>query len=153
MAIGSVVKFNKMQSNLMKAAGRQWDDAAGGNVMFVLASATYVPAAANATLADVGANYITTGNGAPINATTVALDDVTTPDSVYLDSDAADFGAAVTVTAKYLIAVQPVAAGTIAATSKLLWYVDLDTTSTSSEVSSTSAVFKINPPANGWVKM
>lgn len=153
MAIGTVTKYNKMQSNLMKAAGRQWDDGAAGNVMFLLVSAAYTPNLADATVAALGANYISAGDGAPIAATTMSIDDTTTPDSVYLACDAADFGTTVTITAKYLVAVQPVTPNTLASTAKLLWYVDLDTQSGAAEVSSTDAVFKINQPANGWVKM
>ncbi|NQZ53190.1 MAG: hypothetical protein HRT93_02940 [Piscirickettsiaceae bacterium] len=153
MAIGTVTPFNKFQGNLLKSAYRNWDDAASGNVMFVLADASYVINVTHQTVASLGANYISAGDGAPIEAGGVAVDDVITAGVAYLQSNAADFGSVVTIVAKYLIAVAPVVAGTLASTSRLLWYVDLDTSNSSAEVSSTDAAFKINQPTNGWASI
>jgi hypothetical protein len=83
----------------------------------------------------------------------LAIDNTTTAGTTYYDSADANFGATVTITAKYLIAVQPVTAGTFSATtSKLLFYVDLDTSSGTAEVSSVASEFVIIAPANGWFK-
>ena len=119
--------------------------------MFILVDNTYTPAATHTTAAEV-TGIITAGDGAPINVGTPTLDDTTLAGTTYWDSLAADFGASVTVTAKYLICVQPVVAATYASTAKLLWHVDLDDTTGASEVSSVAAVFKVSPSANGWIK-
>lgn len=151
MAIGTVTKYDKGVSTLLKNADRQWDDATAGNIMFCLAKAVYTPSTTHSTVADLGVadtGYIATGDGAPINAPSPSLDDTTTPGSVYFDSLAANFGNPVTITAKYLVAVQPAVAGTFASTAKLLWYVDLETGGGS--VSSTNSEFVINTPTNGW---
>lgn len=153
MAIGQVTKYNNFQSNVMKSAERQWDDGVAGNVMFILATAAYTPLATHSTVNDLGANYISAGDGAPINATALDLDDTTTPGTVHFDSAAADYGTTVTVTAKYLIAIQPATPGSISTADELLFYVDLNTDSGAAVASSTDSIFKINPPANGWVSI
>lgn len=155
MAIGTVKRYNQMENILMGDAGRQWDDATAGSCMFVLAKNTYAIDVTDTTLADVGTgdtDWIETGDGAPINVTTPDVDDTTTAGITFLDSDAANFGASVTVTAKFLLCVQPVAPGTIASTSKILWAVDLDTTDGTTSKSSSASDYVINPPANGWIK-
>jgi len=153
MAAGQVTKYNQLESVLFDDSGRQWDNATTGSCMFCLADASYTPNVTHINTANVGAALITAGDGAPINVTTPDVDSVTTPGTTYYDSDSANFGAAVTITAKYLICVQPVAAGTFSATtSKLLWYADLNTASSSATVSSAGGQFKIDPPVNGWFK-
>lgn len=152
MALGAVTKFNQMESVLLANADRQWDDATAGSCMFVLAKDTYTVAATHTTISNVGiadTDYIATGDGAPVAVATPTIDATTTPGTTYLDSDPANFGSTVTITAKYLLCVQPVVAGTVASTSKLLWYVDLETLGGSK--SSTSSDFLINQPANGWL--
>lgn len=153
MAIGTVTKYNQWEDVTGGDADRQWDDATAGSIMFVLAKSTYTPAATHTTVANIGTSdvdYIETGDGAPIAATTLDIDAATTAGTAYYDSDAANFGASVTVTAKYLIAIQPIAANTFASTAKLLWYVDLDTGGGS--VSSTSSTFSVDAATNGWVQ-
>lgn len=153
MALGTVTKYNQLESVLFASAGRQWDDVAAGSLMWCLADETYTPSAAHTTTADVGAALQTSGDGAPINLTTPAIDKTTTPGTTYYDADAANFGTAVTVSEKYLICVQPVAAGTFSATtSKLLFYVDLNTASSSALAASVASDFRIDPPTNGWFK-
>jgi len=152
MAVGIVTKYNTLESVLFSASGRQWDDATVGSNMFILATSLYNPVASvHTTTADLGTTIITVGDGSPINVLNPLLDHTTVPGSTLFKSDSANFGAAVTITAKYLICVQPVVAGTFSGTTdKLLWYVDLDTTTTNSEKSSTAAEFLVNAPANGW---
>ena len=155
MAVGTVTKYNQLESVLFSSAGNPWDDATPGNIMFVLAKYTYTPAATHTTMADVGTSgvdWIASGDGAPMNATTLALDDTTTPGTTYYASDDADFGTSVTITAKWLLAVQPVSAGTAASTSKLLWYVDLNDTSSTASASATATSFNVAMPTNGWFK-
>lgn len=153
MAIGQVTKYNGFQKNLMKANGRQWDDPAVGNLMFVLATEAYTPSAAHETAANIGAALITTGPGAPINLTGQSIDDTTTPGRIYFDSNPANFGSNVTISAKYLICVQPITPGTFANTAKLLWYVDLNTLTPTSIANSINSVFRIDPPENGWLRV
>lgn len=152
MAISSVIKFNQLESVLMSTATRQWDDATAGSCMFILADNTYTPNATHTTAASL-LGIITAGDGAPINVSAPAIDATTFPGSTFLNSGAANFGVAVTITAKYLICVQPVtAAAFLGTTDKLLWYVDLDDTSTTASKASTASDFSINPPVNGWFK-
>jgi len=152
MSLGTVTKYNSLEKALFDTANRQWNDATAGNIMFCLCGNAYTPAATHDETADL-TDLITSGDGAPIAATTPAINNTTTPGTTYYDSDDANFGAAVTILAKYLIAVQPVTAGTFSATTgKLLFYVDLDTTSSSAEVSSTASDFVVYAPNNGWFK-
>lgn len=152
MALGTVTKYNSLEKTLFDTANRQWNDAAAGNIIFCLCGNGYTPAATHSTTNDL-ADLIAAGDGAPIAATGLAIDDTTTAGTTYYDSADADFGSAVTILAKYLIAVQPVTADTFSATtSKLLFYVDLDTTSSSAEVSSTASDFVVYAPTNGWFK-
>jgi len=152
MAVGTVTKYNSLEKTIFGTANRQWDDATAGNIMFCLCGNTYTPAASHGTTASLS-GLITAGNGAPIAATSLLLDNTTTPGVTYYSSAAADFGSAVTITAKYLVCVQPVTANTFSATtSVLLWYVDLDITSSSTTVSSTASAFKVVMPTNGWFK-
>jgi len=152
MPVGTVTKYNSLEKTITSDANRQWDDATAGNIMFILAGNAYTPAATHSTTADL-TDVITAGDGAPIAATGLAIDNTTTAGTTYFDSADANFGAAVTITAKYLIAIQPVTANTFdASTSKLLFYVDLDTTSSSTEVSSIASDFVVYAPANGWFK-
>ena len=153
MSLGAVVKYNNLETNLFETSGRQWDDPVTGNLMFCLARATYTPNATHATTADVGSNLITSGDGSPINVPSPSVNGTTTPGTTYYNSGSANFGSAVTIQAKYLICVQPVTAGTFnASTSKLLWYIDLNNTSSGSEASSTASDFSIVPQTNGWFK-
>lgn len=150
MAVGAVTKYNGMESVLFSTASRQWDDATAGSLMFCLADATYTPSLTHSTTSDVGAALITAGDGVAIAATGATIDSTTTPGLTYYDTDDADWGLAVTITAKYLIAVQPVTAGTFSSTtSKLLFYVDLNTASGAATLSS-DPDFKILPPLMGW---
>ncbi len=154
MAVGTVTKYNGFEKQIAADANRQWDDATAGNIMFCLVGAGYTPSATHGTTNDLGANVITAGDGAPIAATSLSIDNTTTAGTTYFKSADVNFGNNVTITAKYLVAVMPVAAGTFSATtSNLLFYVDLDDTSGSSTVSSSASDFVIYQPTNGWIKM
>lgn len=155
MAIGTVTKFNQFEDVLGGDAARQWDDATAGNIMFYLVKGTATPVATNTTIGDIGTygtDSITAGDGAPIAATTLDIDATTTAGTAFYDSDDADFGASVTISAKWLVAVQPVTVNTPLTSDKVLWFVDLDDTNGTAEVSSTASVFKIAPAVNGWIK-
>jgi hypothetical protein len=158
MAIHSIEKFDQCIKVLLSSANRDWDDATAGNIMWCLVGAGYTKDLTDTTTADLGANIITSGDGAPINATGLSLDDTSTPGTVKFKSDNANFGASVTITAKFLVAVMPVTAGTFSATtSKLLLIDDLNTASSSSVVTSSGDEFVVNmpvtAPADGWGKI
>lgn len=153
MSIGSVQPYNQAFGILLGDAGRQWDDAAAGSLFFCLADENYTPSLAHTTTDDIGAALITEGDGAPIPVTNAAVDDTTEAGSTFLQTDHADFGTDVTIEAKYLICAQPVTANTFSATtSKLLWIVDLDDSTTSATVAS-NPDFAILQPVNGWIKL
>lgn len=154
MPVGPVTKYNQLEKQLFDTANRQWNDAATGNIMFCLVTSGYTPSATHTTTANLGANLISTGDGATrVAATALAIDNTTTPGTTYYDSADATWGSSVTITAKYMVAVQPVTANTFdSSTSKLLFYVDLDTTSTSSSVTSTTSSFTVVAPSTGWFK-
>lgn len=154
MAVGAVTKYNGLESVLFDTANRQWNDSTAGNIMFCLVDNTYTPSAAHSTTSDLGAALITVGDGATrLAATGLSIDSTTTPGTTYYTSANANFGASVTITAKYLVCVQPVTANSFStSTSKLLWYVDLDTASASSSVSSLASAFIVYVPTNGWFK-
>jgi len=151
MAVGAVTRYTQIFDILLGNANRQWDNAAAGNIMFGLVTNGYTPSAAHTTAGDLYTNIITGGDGSPINATTTPVN--VNAGVTWLTSGAAAFGNPVSITAKYLVCMQPVAAGTYASTAKLLWYVDLDTTSGSSSISSTASEFTVNTPTNGWLNL
>lgn len=152
MAAGPVVKYNGLESELMEDAERQWDDATAGSLMFILADNTYTFDATDVLASDL-LGVITAGDGAPINLASPVIDKTTLPGSTFLQSADANFGASVTITAKFLICVKPVVAGTFdGASDKLLWCADLDTTSSSTSKSSTASDFSLTQPVNGWIK-
>jgi hypothetical protein len=152
MALGTVTKYNTLEATLFGTANRQWNDATAGNIMFCLCGKDYTPAATHSTTTSL-AGLIASGDGAPQAATDLAIDATTTAGTTYYDSADANFGSAVTITAKWLICVQPTTANTFSATtSKLLFYVDLDTTSAATEVSSTASDFLVYAPTYGWFK-
>ena len=151
MAISSVIKYDEFEKVLLDDANRGWDNGTAGSCMFILADNTYTPATTHSTTTSL-TGVITAGDGAPINVASPAIDAATTAGTTYLDSNDADFGSSVTITAKYLICIQPTAASTYSATtSKLLWYVDLDDTNSTTSMTRTASDFIITAPVNGWV--
>lgn len=155
MAAGQCTVYNGAYEELMDSANTQWDDATAGAFMWVLAYDAYIPNIAHSTVNDLGVagtGWISTGDGAPINITTRAVTVSATPNITGLVSDTADFdpGAlGVTITnAKYLVCVRPVVAGTVATTSRLIFYHALDTITT---VSSINDIFNITMPTGGWI--
>jgi hypothetical protein len=151
MSIGNVVKYNQFESVLFRDGNRQWDKATTGHLMFCLATKDYTPDITHTTTNDLGANIVG-GDGVPINVPNPTIDNTTTPGVTYYDSDSANFGSLVTITAKYLLCVYPVTPGTFSSTtSKLLWYLDLNTTSSADVVVSTTSEFIIDPSVHGWL--
>ena len=155
MAVSPVTKYNQLESVLCGTGNRPWNDATAGSCMFILANSTYTPLVTHTTVANVGTagvNYIGSGDGAPMAVASPTIDAATTPGTTMFKSADANFGASVTLNAKYLVCVQPVTAGVIASTSKLLWYTDLNTATASSEAYASASEFKVNMPATGWFK-
>jgi len=151
MAIGPVTSFNGLLKLITDASNRDWNDASAGNIMFCLATSAYTPSATHSTTADIASGLITSGDGAPIAATALVIDDTATPGTSSYSSADASFGSNLSITAKYFIAVMPVTAGTFSATtSKLLFYVDLNTSGGSSQGSSVNSEFVVYKPAAGW---
>lgn len=154
MAIGNVVLYDSAIKQISDTANRQWNDATAGNVMWCLCSNAYTPAFTHTTTNNLGAGVITAGDGAPIAATSLAEDAATTAGSTYFDSADVTFTLSGAITPKYLVCVQPVTANTFSATtSKLLFYVDLDTTSSSATQSMAAGTYTIYVPGNGWFKV
>lgn len=149
MALGNVVSYNQFPGILVRDAEPQWDDAVVGTFMWGLVTASYVPSGNHTTAADLGANIITAGGGAPVNVTGRTVVDIL-PDS-YLQANNADFGT-ITVTSKYLVCFRPITPGVYAATAKLCFYVDLNVGAGLS-LSVTATPFIINQPTNGWIRL
>lgn len=150
MAVGQVTKYNQLETILFGTGNRPWNDATVGSCMFMLAKATYTPSAAHLTVADIGTagvHYISAGDGSPIAVGAPTLDKTTNVGQTLFKSSDANFGASVSCSGKYLICVQPITANVFASTAKLLWYVDLNTSTASSEVQSAASEFKIIMPS------
>ena len=151
MAVGTVKKFNQWESTISSNSTREWDDQTTGNLKYYLAKHTWLEDATAATIADIGANIITAGDGQVISADTPSIDAASLPGTTFYKAGDANFGLTVDISAKWLICTQPVVADTPAATDNLLWYVDLENTSTTAEAVASSNKFIIHQPANGWI--
>ena len=151
MAVGSVTKYTQIFDLMLGDAFRQWDNATAGNIMFGLVTNGYTPSAAHTTAGDLSTNIITVGDGLPIAATSLAVN--VNAGVTWMTSADAAFGNPVSITAKYLVCMQPVTAGTYASTAKLLWYVDLDNSSGSASITSTASEFTVHVPTNGWISI
>jgi hypothetical protein len=155
MAAGTVQLYNTAYETLFQDATRQWDDATAGNIMWMLADDSYTPADTHATTTNV-TNQVITGDAVPINATNLVVTDTPgTAAQTFFQAGCStgatevSWGTAVDISARWLICVQPVAAGTFSATtSKLIFYVDLNTAT--GNLTSTSGEFTINMPSDGW---
>jgi len=152
MAMGLVTPYNQMDVMLFGTANRQWNDASAGNIMFCLCSSAYTPVLTHTQTNNL-TGLITTGGGAPIAATSLVLENVSVPGTTFFDSNDAVWTVTAIISPKYLIAVQPVVANTFSATtSKLLFYVDLNTDSSGATFSSSATELYIFAPIGGWFK-
>lgn len=155
MAVGQVTKYNQLETILFGTGNRPWNDATVGSCMFMLAKATYTPSKTHLTVADIGTagvDYISAGDGSPIAVSSPTIDKTTNVGESLFKSADANFGASVSCSGKYLVCVQPVTANVFASTAKLLWYVDLNTATSASEVQAASAEFKVVMPTLGWFR-
>jgi len=156
MAAGTVQVYDIAYQNLLGDTEHQWDSGNAGQFYWYLATSSYTPADTHETTSDV-TNQVG-GDGAPIAATDLVLQDGTTPGTMFFQAGAGasagvvSFGDPVDITAKYLICVQPTTVNTPSATTdRLVFYVDLN--SGGSDLVSTASEFTINMPSNGWFKM
>lgn len=149
MAIGAATPYNLGIKRLFENATPDWDDGAS-NFTWALLDNAYIPALTHSVWSDVSANVCTSADYAPKAVSTR----VTTESSgnVYLDSDDADFGATVTISARYLVCLQTATAATAASTDKLVFYIDLNSGG-SVNVSSSASAFVIQAPTNGWLRI
>lgn len=140
MAVGNFTLYNTGKEALLTDNVNQiaW---ATDTIVAVLLGAGYTPAATHSTWADVSAQHVTGTNYAPVllaNKTSV-----NNSGTILWDCDDIDFGNNVTVTGKYVAIVKRVG-GSLASTDQLIGYCDLENATTSSTVSSTNSVFKVN---------
>ena len=149
MAVGQVQLYNQAFSTICASANTQWDTASG--FAFVLAKSTYTPLDTHTTLANVGTgdvDYIVTGDGAAILVPSLAI--VNSSGNTQFNAGNANFGASVTITAKYLLCVEGDA--TLAGTDKLIFWQNLDT-SGGSAVSSASDFVVQAPAGSTWFQI
>ena len=139
MAAGSFTLYGAAIENIAKGL----IDLDGHAFKALLATSGYSPdAAAHAALADVTNEVASGGDYARVTLEDVAVSRSGT--TVKFTSGPADFGAEVTITAKYLVLFDDDSTGDL-----LLGYVDLNTAGGSA--SSTDGPFKLTPHAtNGW---
>lgn len=149
MAIGAAVAYNKGILHLLQNATPDWD-AGASFFTFALLDTTYTPANTHTLWSDVSANQCTSTDYAPKNVTTRTVTE--SSGNVYLDSDDANFGAAVTISARYLVCVQTATQATLAPGDKLVFYVDLNSGG-STNVSSSASTFSVQAPTNGWLRV
>lgn len=147
MTVGATELQDGGMPRLLQNANPNWDDATA-NYTWVLIDNAHTPADSDATYADISANVCADGDYA---AKAVANRTVTdgAANACYLDSDDADFGAAVTIGARYLYCVEGLFSG-LNSTDKLIFRIDLNSGG-AANVASTAAPFKIQGPTNGWL--
>ena len=138
MAAGAVTLYNDAMERIFKPTSGY--NLASDTFKALLCTSSYTPSAAHSVLADITNEHGATGGYGRITLTTVTVTE--TSGSVTMDSDDIDFGAAVTLTAKYLVVFDDTHAS-----DGLLFYVDLN--SGGGSVSSTASSFKITINASG----
>lgn len=154
MSVGQVQLYNHCFERLCQNADVQWDVTTAGNWCWLLAKSTYTPADTHTTVADLGVagtDWINTGDGAPLErgTTSVAIDNAT--GVIQFKAGNANFGSAVTITAKYLVLCQGNSAS-VSGTDIILFYQDLSQEGGSAQ--SSSSDFIVNAPANSiWFQI
>lgn len=152
MTVGVVQLYNQWGDILNGTANNQWDSGTATHFAFLLAKSSYTPSDTHATVADLGTagtNWINAGDGAPIQ---IPSRDITQSSGAtrYVAGNA-NFGSAVTVSAKYLIAVAG-DSSSIQSTDRLIFWQDLKTEG--GEASSSSSDFNVQAPANSiWFQI
>lgn len=151
MAAGPVKLYNTGLEQLAQNADVQWDVTTAGNWYWMLGTNSYVPARTHSTVNDLAGNYISTGDGVPLERgpANVAIDN--SSGNIQFKAGEANWGSSVTILgAKWLILVQGNAAS-ISPSDKLVFWVDLNTSGT---VSSSNALFRVVAPTdNIWFQI
>ena len=153
MTVGAVQLYNGTNAFLLQNANHAWDLAnSGSGYMFLLARNTYTPADAHATVSQIGTagvDWINTGDGSALAVPTRSV--VASAGAAQLQAGDANFGASVTISAKYLVCVRSANVGAQpAGTDDLIFWVNLRTED-GAEVSSTASDFVVQAPAgNIW---
>lgn len=140
MAVGTFTLYNTGKEALLTDNANQitW---ATDTIVAVLLGNGYTPAATHTQWSDVSTNHVTGTNYAP-----VALSGKTSTRSggtILWDCDDINFGANVTVTAKY-VAIVKRSGGALTTTDQLIGSCDLDNASGTATVSSTNSTFQVN---------
>jgi len=143
MAVGNFTLYNAGKEALLTDNATQitW---ASDTVVAVLLGAGYTPSATHVNWSEVSAQHVTGTNYAPValaNKTSVR-----SGGTILWDCDDINFGANVTVTAKYVGIVKR-AGGALTGTDQLIGYCDLENASGSATVSSTNSTFQVNTTA------
>ena len=140
MTVGNFTLYNSAKLGLFNGDL----DLGSDTIAVALLGAGYTPSAAHSTWADVSTQEITDGDYAEKALTGQSVTGGS--GTVTVDSGDVSFGSTVTITAKYVVFVKGTA-GSLTGTDKLVGYCDLDNTSTSTTVSSTSGAFSVNTPS------
>lgn len=145
MAVGTFTLYDSAKLAILNGT----IDLDTDNITAILVDETYTPSASTHTAySDVSTYENADGDYAPVQLTTKAVTEA--GGTVKFDSDDVDYGASVTITTKYIVLVHNPDTS-LAAGDALIGYMDLDTTSGSATVSSSSAQFTVGPNAsNGW---
>lgn len=140
MAVGNFTLYNTGKEALLTDNANQitW---ATDTIVGVLLGNGYTPALTHSTWADMSAQHVSGTNYAPVELTNKTS--TRSGGTILWDCDDIDFGANVTVTAKY-IAIVKRAGGALTGTDQIIGYCDLDNASGTATVSSTNSVFKVN---------
>lgn len=140
MAVGNFTLYNTGKEALLTDNANQitW---ATDTIVAVLLGNGYTPAATHSTWADVSAQHVTGTNYAPVALS--GKTSVRSTGTILWDCDDINFGANVTVTAKYVAIVKRVG-GSLTGTDQLIGYCDLENASGSATVSSTNSTFQVN---------
>lgn len=150
MTVGATQVYDGAMPLLLANATTQWDDSTANSFAFILLDNAYTPSDAHVDYDDVLANICTDGDYAAKDVTSRVVTDGA-GSACYLDSADADFGAAVTISARYLVCLKA-NSGSLVGTDKLIFYVDLNSGG-AANVASTAAPFKVQAPTNGWLNI
>lgn len=145
MPTGNVTLYGAGKEGISKAT----IDLDTDTFQVVLITSAHTPVVnTHATFADISANQVAAGGGYSAGGTPLASVTVTRSGGTVTFTAANTSWASSTITAKYAMVLKR-AGGSLVAGDLLLCYVDLDTTSGSSSVSTTGGTFQITWNASG----
>ena len=147
MAVGTTQLFDDAMQNFQDGTTTTWVGASPGYYAELYLQAGADPTDSWATRTNITHTVCSDGDYAAKDVASRTI--AGTAPQCEFKSNIINFGATVTITAKYLIVLEGDEASP-QSTDELVFWVDLDTTSTTSQVSSTSAAFTVDDSANGW---